>query len=195
MKLPRSICAILTIAALHLSGVLHPAARAAQNKEVVLIDFADTRKDPDGTLFRPYEYAFGDWDNHVSDLRRRGVLIKAPSGKGGLGENKTMVDFSKSSTIELYFVIGNANRATTLWFSMEDKDGTEQTWTIPLAEFPPGQSVHASLDLNKCSSEQKPGKNPGMNLKKINTWQVKGDFTAQNVEILLVKLIGLPRTT
>lgn len=192
MKLPRYICAITTIAALNLCGVLYPAARAAQSKEVILIDFADTRKDPDGTSFRPYEYVFGEWTNRVSDLRGRGVLVKAPNGKGGLGENKTMVDFSKKTTVELYFVIGNANHAANLSFSLEDKDGTEQTWTLPLAEFPAGRLGHATLDLNKCSSEQKPGKTPGMNFKKINTWQVKGDFTEPNIEILLIKLSCSP---
>ena len=155
---------------------------------MILIDFTDIRKDRDGTSFRPYEYVFGDWSNRVSDLPGRGILVKAPNGKGGLGENKTMVDFSKKTAVELYFVIGNANKATNLWFSLEDKDGTEQTWTVLLAEFRPGQIVHASLDLSKCSSEQKPGKTPGMNFKKINTWQLKGDFSAPNVEILLIKL-------
>ena len=175
-------------------GSLSIVAHAAQKKDNVLINFADSRKDPDGTVFRPYEYVFGDWSNHVNDLRGRGTLVKAPTGKGGLGENKTLVDFSKETSVELHFIIGNANHAANLTFSLEDKDETEQAWTIRLTDFPVGRPVQIILDLGKPTSEPKPGKTAGLNLKKINTWQVKGDFTSPNLEILLVKLIGSPQT-
>ena len=189
MKPPRSVfqCAVLTLAILN--GAWPAASLAAvQPKEKVLIDFTSVKRDPDGKVFRVYEYAFGDWDKHIVDLAGRGTLIKAPTGKGGLGENKTMVQFGKASVVDLQFVIGNANQTEALSFSLEDKDGSEWTWTIPLAGKPHGQLLGQRLDLGKSESEQKAGTTPGMNLKKIGTWQVRGNYSDAKVEVLLVKL-------
>lgn len=166
-----------------------PVALAA--KEEVLLDFQQIRRDPDGTVYKCYEYTFGDWDSgRVIDLRGKGALVQAPSGKGGLGENKTMVRFDKTPVVDLHFIIGNANQAKAISFGLTDKDGTEQTWQIPIAGLPPGTNQLVRLDLTKHSSEQKPGKTPGMDLKKIVTWQVRGDYTDPKVEILLVQLVG-----
>jgi hypothetical protein len=165
-------------------------AEAAQVKEKVLIDFTSFRRDPDGTTFRPYEYAYGSWDKHVIDLKGRGTLIKAPDGKGGLGENKSMIDFSKSPMISLSFVIGSANQAKGVNFSLEDKDGTEETWWIPLENKASVPLTAFRFDLSKPDNKPKPGSTAGLNLKKINTWQVRGDYTEAKVEVLLVKLVA-----
>jgi hypothetical protein len=86
--------------------------------------------------------------------------------------------------------VGNANKANAISFGLTDKDGTEQTWQIPIGTLPKGTDQRVRLDLNKPSSEQKPGKTPGMDLKKILTWQIRGDFTDPKVEVLLVQLVG-----
>jgi len=189
MKLPRSAssCVVLTLVIL-LGAWPASLLAAAQPKEKVLIDFTSVKRDPDGKIFRVYEYAHGDWDKHIVDLAGRGTLIKAATGKGGLGEDKTMVQFGKASVVDLQFVIGNANQTEALSFSLEDKDGSEQTWTIPLAGKPQGQLLKQRLDLGKSDNEQKAGTTPGMNLKKIGTWQVKGNWSDAKVEVLLVKL-------
>ena len=169
--------------------LLLPAALVA--KEVDLLDFRNVRRDPDGTTFKCYEYTFGDWGGgKVINLRDRGALVQAPSGKGGLGENKTLVRFDQAPLVDLYFVIGNANLAKVINFSLTDKDGTEQTWQIPIDGLPKGANQHARLDLTKSSSEQKPGKTPGMDLKKVVTWQIRGDYSDLKVEVLLVRLAG-----
>jgi hypothetical protein len=177
--------------ALAVLGLATPVcAEAAQVKEKVLIDFTSFRRDPDGTIFRPYEYAFGSWDKHVVDLKGRGTLIKAQDGKGGLGENKTMIDFSKSPLMSLWFVIGNANQAKGVNFSLEDRDGTEQTWWIPLETKVSVPVTAFRIDLMKPDNKSKPGSTDGLNLKKIHTWQVRGDYTEAKVEVLLVKLVA-----
>jgi hypothetical protein len=169
--------------------LLLPAVLAA--KEEVLLDFTRVTRDPDGTVYKCYQYAFGDWDGgKVIDLRGKGALVQAASGKGGLGENKTLVRFDKTPLVALYFIIGNANQAKAISFGLTDKDGTEQTWQIPIAGLPSGPIQQVRLDLTKHSSEQKPGKTPGMDLKKIVTWQVRGDYTDPKVEVLLVQLVG-----
>lgn len=167
-------------------------ATFASAKEEVIIDFKTVRRDPDKTIIKCYQYTFGDWGNKkVIDLPGRGALIQAPSGKGGLGENKTMVRFDKTPVVELLILIGNANQANGLSFGLTDRDGTEQTWQIPIAGLAKGVNHRIRLDLTKPSSEQKPGKTPGMDLKKLDTWQVRGDYTSPNVEVLLVQLLGL----
>lgn len=168
-----------------------PAVLASAKEEEIL-DFKTIRRDPDGTIFKCYQYSFGDWGGgKVIDLRGRGALIQAPSGKGGIGENKTLVRFDKTPVVELVLVIGNANNANAISFGLTDRDGTEQTWQIPLAGLPKGLDQRIRLDLTKPSSEQKPGDKPGMDLKRLSVWQVRGDFTAPNVEVLLVQLVGL----
>jgi len=174
--------------------LLFPAALSA--KEEVLLDFTHITRDPDGTQYKCYQYTFGDWSNvsgapaRIVDLKGKGALVQAPSGKGGLGENRTLLRLDKTPQVDLYFVIGNANKATALSFGLTDKDGTEQTWQIPIGGLPKGTDQHVRLDLTKASSEQTPGKTPGMDLKKLVTWQVRGDFTDPKVEVLLVQLVG-----
>src|SRR5687767_6024186 len=119
MKISRSAFrgAVLTLVMIHVVTAASSLI-AAEPKETVLIDFTSVKRDPDGKVFRVYEYAYGDWEKHIVDLRGRGTLIKAGTGKGGFGENKTMVQFGKHSSVDLQFVIGNANQAQTVNLSL-----------------------------------------------------------------------------
>ena len=169
--------------------LLLPAALAA--KEEVILDFKSVIREPNGNTYKAYQYAFGDWDKgKVVDLRGKGALVQAPTGKGGLGENSRPLKLDKTPLVDLHFIIGNANKAAAINFSLTDKDGTERSWPIPLSSLPKGTNQTVRLDLNKLASEQKPGKTPGLDLKKIETWQVRGDYTDTKVEVLLVQLIG-----
>jgi hypothetical protein len=169
--------------------LLFPVLLAA--KEDVILDFKRVARDPDGTTFKCYEYTFGDWGaGKVIDLRGKGALVQAPSGKGGMGENKTLARFDKTPVVDLHFIIGNANQTKIINFGLTDKDGTEQTWQIPIGDLPAGTNQYVRLDLTKYSSEQKPGKTPGMDLKKIVTWQIRGDYSDSKVEVLLIELTG-----
>lgn len=189
MKLSHVLIRCAVFATLVLSPALPCySAAAGKPKEETLIDFTEVTKDPDGKVSRSFEYAYGDWEKHIIDLRGRGTLIQAGSGKGGLGENKTLVPFAKFPVVDLQFVIGNANRTGAMVFSVEDNDGTQQAWTIPLAGKPSGQPLRHRLDLTKSDREDQAGKTPGMNFKKIRTWQVKGDWSDSKVEVLLIKL-------
>jgi hypothetical protein len=185
MNLPRFRLSLPGLALL----LLLPATYAAAKEEVIL-EFKNVRRDPDGTVYKCYEYTFGDWENKVNHLRGRGTLIQAPGGKGGMGENKTMIRFDQTPLVDLIVVIGNANNAQVLNFGLTDRDGTEQTWQISLAGLPKGVEQRIRLDMTKPSSEQKPGTKPGMDLKKLSVWQLRGDYTDPNVEVLLVKLVG-----
>lgn len=189
MKLPRLVHPASIVLALFVFCVAgSPHAIAAS--DVMLIDFADSRRDPDGKVFHAYEYAYQDWNKRVTDLRGRGVLVKAPSGKGGIGENRTMVKFDKTPQVELWIVIGNANKAKSMTFALTDRDGTENQWNLPFAGRATGQLLRYPIDLTKADGEQKPGKTAGLDLKKIASWQVRGDFTDPSIEVLLVKLTG-----
>lgn len=161
-------------------------------KEEVHLDFSEVKRDsPSSPIIKCYQYSFGDWGNgKVIDLKGRGALVQAPTGKGGLGENKTMLRLDKTPQVDLEVIIGNANMATAISLGLTDRDGTEQTWQIPLEGRPPGTPQRIRLDLTTPSSEQKPGKTPGMDLKKLSVWQVRGDYSDRKVEVLLVRLIG-----
>jgi hypothetical protein len=192
MKTARAQLTIATMALVLTSAASPSLATAAQPKENVILDFTYTRKDPgpSGQLFRAYQYVWDTWDKHVADLPGRGALIKAPTNRGVMGENRTVADFAGLTSVDIYFVIGTANMAKQLAFDLVDSDGTEQTWTIPLTDKTPGHLVTQHLDLTNCDQAGKPGKKPGLNLKKIDTWQIKGDWSEPPVEVLLVKVTG-----
>lgn len=186
----------LPAAALLLSATLafaqQPAAPAAAPKpmkEVKLIDFTDIRRDRNGKVeLRPYQYAFGDWDRHTIDLPDRGVLVQAKTGSGGLGENKPQADFRGAVAFGLYFSIGNANQAQGMSLSLKDGDDTEYVWNIRLARRPPGQPLRLRLHVEKPDNVPSPGKTPGLDLKHIASWQIRGDWQAAPIEVLLIRL-------
>lgn len=185
MKAPRFI--LSAVAALWLAAVSVQA-------EEVLLDFSHISRDPDGTMYKCYQYTYGAWgDGKVKDLKGRGALIQASSGQGGLGENKTMLKLRKTPVVELHYIIGNANQANIINFSLTDKDGTEQAWSVPLGGLTKGANQKLRLDLAAPGSEQKPGKTPGLDLNKLETWQIRGDWGTAPVEVLLVKLVGLKK--
>lgn len=172
-------CATLLLSALTLSA-----------KEDVLLDFTHVRRDPDGTTYKCYQYTFGDWGNgKVIDLRGRGALIQAPGGKGGMGEGRTMLKLKKTPVIDILYLIGNANQANAIGFSLTDKDGTEQSWSIPLTGLAKGVDQRLRLDLTKPGSETKPGKTPGLDLGRLESWQIRGDWGASPVEVLVMKIV------
>lgn len=191
MRLPRLLwCAAFVL----LAGSINVLpSLAAEAKEEVLIDFTDSHRDPEsagGAVFHAYQYAFETWNRHVIDLPRRGVLVKAPSGKGGLGENNTSADFRGMKLLNFYFVIGNANKAQKFSFTLEDDDGTVVAWTANLAGQPPGRIIRLRMDPAKPDNTEKPGRKPGLDLKKVANWQVRGDWAEANVEVLLIKVTG-----
>lgn len=192
MKTSRLLQAGLILAGL-LLNISALQLTAAPAKENMLIDFTYYKQERSGEIIKPYEYDFEDWEKHVTTIPNRGTLVQASTGKGGLGENKPTMDIDKTSTVELVLVIGNANKATSINFSLEDKDGTEQQWNISFAGLNKGQQYRIPLDLTKCSQEVKPGKTPGMNFKKLQAWQIKGDYSIPNVEVLLIKLVAPPK--
>ena len=190
MKIPCPRCVPnLALAVLLTNGVLCPLARAAGSGDSPVVNFADYHRDPDGTTSRPYEYAWGDWDKHLSAYRNQGTLIKAPTGNGGMGDNHASLDLAGCNAVDLVLVIGNGNLATSLSFLLEDKDGTGHAWNLALAEKPHGREIRFHFILDKPDYVQTPGKTPGLNKKKIAVWQLRGDNTAPYVEILILKLV------
>jgi hypothetical protein len=188
MKTVRSLFTPSALAGLAVFGFLLSEAHAAP-KPTILIDFTDSHREMNGTVSHEYDYAWGDWgDGHVIDLNGKGTLIKAASGKGGLGENKTAVRLHRSSAIDFIYVIGNANKAAAINFAVTDDDGTEFQWTIPLAGKTAGQMLLQRLDLSKPDSTPNAGKTPGLDRKHVASWQVRGDFQTSQVEVLLVKV-------
>ncbi|RXK56132.1 hypothetical protein ESB00_09735 [Oleiharenicola lentus] len=179
------------IRSLSLGAVLLLPVAAFAAKEEVLLDFKRISRDgPEGPVYRCYEYAWNDWNKKIIDLPGKGALIQASSGKGNLGESKTMLKLHKTPIIEIDYVIGNANQAGSLNFKLIDKDGTEWSWPIPLSGLARGADQRLRIDLTKPGTEAKAGKTPGMDLAKLHTWEIIGDWGAAKVEVLLVRVVG-----
>lgn len=172
--------------------LLLPLGAHAAPKIEVLIDLTEIRHDHiNQTTEKNWEYAFMEWDKKVTNLPGKGALVQAPSGRGGLGENKTMVRFGKTKEIVITLVVGNANKAQRVRFGLEDRDGTKQNWNIPIGELSKGTPHNILINLEKCSDEEEPGKKPGLNREKIHAWQLKGDWQDANVEVLFVKILSV----
>lgn len=164
---------------------------SAKDKPEVLLDFTQVSRDPDGKVYRCFEYAWNEWSKKIIDLPGKGALIQAPSGKGQLGEGKTMLKLHKTPNIEIHYLIGNANKAGSFNFKLIDKDGTEWSWPVPLNGLARGIDQRLRLDLTKPGSEGKPGKNPGLDLAHLANWEFMGDYGAAPIEVLLIRVYGL----
>lgn len=169
------------------TGALTPMVNAASQPRP-LIDFQANSRDRDGTVFHEYEYTYGDWQKHAIDLPRRGLLIQAPSGKGGAAQDRSRIAFHKHAAVRLHYLIGNENKAGTVVFALEDGDGTVQAWTIPLEGLERGKEFGFRLDLAKPTREDAAGKKPGLDLKRVYKWEVKGDWSDAAVEVLFIAL-------
>lgn len=164
---------------------------SAKEKPEVLLDFTQVSRDPDGKVYRCFEYAWGTWNKKIIDLPGKGTLIQAPNGKGQLGENKTMLKLHKTPTIEINYLIGNANKAGSFNFKLIDKDGTEWTWPVPVNGLAQGVDQRLRLDLTKPGNEAKPGKTAGMDLAHLANWEFIGDYGGAPIEVLLIRVVGL----
>lgn len=188
MKAPRLGFLFLPVLATLLTfGPLAPAARAAKGP-VEILNFGNYRRDPDGTTYKPYEYAYGDWNKAVSNFRNQGTLIKSRTGKGGMGDNNAGLSLGGMTAVDLVVVVGNENHAKSLNFLLQDKDGTGHVWDLPLADKPHGPDIRFRLVLDKPDRVENAGKTPGLNTKKIAVWQLRGDNSDPNVEVMAIKL-------
>lgn len=175
-----------------LALLLAGAACPLLAKDVVVIDFALMPRNSDGSRQRAYEYGFGDWSDagrKVVQIMDKGLLVNHAGSKGGVGANSDP-DFGSNTHARIDLVIGNQNQADSYSFALVDRDGTDHSWSIPLKGQPVGQPIGVLLDLTQ-GKEDKPGKKPGLDLKKVRTWQIKGNFQDKPVEILVLKITAV----
>ncbi len=165
---------------------------AAEPTREVVLDFTYMQRQSDGTYTRSYEYGFGDWDEKgkVGQVAHKGLLVNHAGSKGGIGENRRL-DLRKSAKVGVSYMIGNGNKADAFAFSLEDRDGTVDVWNIPLAGQPRGQMLYAEFDLTKPTRQDTAGKVAGLDLKKLETWQIRGDYGEAPVEVLVAKVFAV----
>ncbi|HWA28310.1 MAG TPA: hypothetical protein VG734_21860 [Lacunisphaera sp.] len=182
MRIPR-LCLLAFLGA-GVVGIASPAAA----KDLEVINFVSMYRNPDDTYEKAYEYTFGDWQNkNVVQLPGKGLVVNLVGSKGGVGENRGL-DFRKHTKARVTFMVGNRNKALSFQFSLVDKDGTDQSFDVPLDNRPAGVEQTHTLDLTKPSREEKPGSTPGLNLKKLKSWQIKGSFQAEPSELLFLRV-------
>jgi hypothetical protein len=180
MRIPR--LSLLAVLGVSISGVL-PAA----GKDLEVINFVAMYRNPDDSYERAYEYMFGDWQNSksVAQVAGKGLVVNGVGSKGGVGENRGL-DFRKHTKARITFLIGSRNKAKSFQFSLVDKDGTDQAFDVPLENRPFGVEQAYTVDLTKRSREDKPGSTPGLNLKKLKSWQLKGSYQDDLSELLFL---------
>lgn len=191
MNKPRFVTAVL--AAVVCCAVL-PAADTPAPKDVVLIDFTHSLRNPDGTYERPYQWASGDWDrtSKLAQVQDKGLLINHLGSKGNVGEKRGL-DFRKHSKVRVNFIIGNRNQATSFGFKLEDSDGTEAVWDISLNDKSKGNPQSVLLDMTTPSRIEKPGKAGDLNYKKLRSWQITGNWQDAPLEVLISKVIAVSK--
>lgn len=167
-----------------------PAVAAV--KDLVVLDLFHMTRTTDGRYERGYEYSFGDWEGgkKVVQIHEKGLLINLVGSKGGVGENRGL-DFRKHSLARLTFIIGNRNQAESFGLSLVDKDGTDHSWNVNLKDRTRGTTLNPLIDLSKPDREEKPGKTPGLDLKKLKSWQIKGNYQEAPIEILFLKITAV----
>ena len=169
------------------------AFSATAQKTATLIDFTYIPRDAlgnDDNSRRPYEYAFGDWGNNkVQLIRDKGLVINHLGSKGGVGMNKGL-RLKGADKAVVVFIIGNRNEAESFNFNLTDKDGTDHSFRIPLTGMSKGQVLTAVIRLDKAKKENKPGTKPGLDLEKLKSWQIAGDFGDKPLEVLVQKVLS-----
>ena len=187
MKAPR----FFFLGGLLLAGLIPVHTAKADAK---LIDFTFIARDTttgEDSKEREFDYAFGDWGGgKVNQIRNKGLLINHLGSNGGVGANKRL-NLRGTTKIKIEFVIGNGNVASSFSFSLTDNDGTDCSYTVPLEAKPKGTPISHTFDLNSPTSSEKPGDKPGLDLKKLKVWQIKGNFQAQPLEVLISKVTGV----
>jgi hypothetical protein len=165
---------------------------SARDQGKSLIDFGNIRRDtdPDGriTVFRPYDFVWGEWSKGVSDLPHKGVLIAAAKNSGSLGANQPRLRLTELSALDLLYVVGTHNRANHFALKLTDADGTEAEWNIQLDSVRQQLLLSRRIDL-KQPDNVKGGTTPGLDLRHIDKWEFTGDWSDQNIEVLLVKIV------
>ena len=162
------------------------ALRAADD---VVIDFTYMDRNTEGIYTKSYEGAWGDWGDkrHVSQVIGKGLLINHAGSKGGINENRD-IGVGKNKSIRVTYIVGNGNQATSFTFTLIDRDGTECSWDVPLQGQPKGSIVNCALDLTNPDRTTKPGKTPGLNLQKLSTWQITGNYQEAPIEVMIQKV-------
>lgn len=166
------------------------ASAAEKTKTKELIDFTRQNVERYGAevkVIKKYGYAFGDWQDKIKYLDGRGLLVQAPGGKGGFGGDKSM-KLGDYDALFLVIVVGNANAGRNLGLTLTDADGTEASWSFPLADKPRGVGLVCQMALAKPDKIDKPGKTSGLDKTKITKWQVRGDWQTAGFEVLVMKL-------
>lgn len=171
-------------------SVTPAAAEDAKPKNKELIDFTRQDVDRDGAevkVNKRYGWASGTWENNLTFIEGRGLLVNNAGGKGNMGGDKSY-KLTEYDSAYLIIVIGNRNQGKTLKVVLTDADGTEASWNFPLAGKPLGTPLVCKMPFAKPDTMDKPGKDTGLDKSKIRKWQISGDWQEAKFEVLLVKL-------
>lgn len=130
------------------------------------------------------EYAYDQWDKKVNAVQA-GLLVDAPSGKGGFGANNLTLDIDGSRFVEiaLYTLDGNEMKAVSV--NLVDLFGSEVTWEIRIDQITPLTAVWFRLKLADGTLNLK-GKRHTFDYTDIKGYQIKGDWGDKPAQFAIV---------
>ncbi len=184
MKIPPAYLLAVALA----SSPLFLTAVGAKEEEV--INFLDMPRNSDGTYEKGYEYIFGDWEKKAVQIPFKGFLVNLTGSQGGVGDGHGL-DFGKRTKARIVFILSGRSLARSFSLNLVDRDGTEQSFDVSLENLPRGVEQSVIVDLTKPSRETKPGSTPGLNLKKLMSWQLTGNFQSEPIEILFLRVAAV----
>lgn len=130
------------------------------------------------------EYGFDTWDKKVTPVKG-GLLLDAPSGKGGFGGNNLKVDVDGVKEIEVVIYTGRENAMQTLNISLTDLFGSEIGWSVRIDQIAPVQGVIFRLKLSEAKLTLK-GKRTSFDFTDIKGYQIKGDWNELPAQFTVV---------
>ncbi len=136
-------------------------------------------------------FSFLSWEKKPQ-LMEGALSIKVENGKGGCGYlyQRDLSSFA-DRTPALTLTIGPTNKAKSIRVVLQDEDGTEQSYMIPLDKASPGSTV--TIPASEGASVREPaahgqaGKKEGFDITKVQHVVLVGDWGDSPYDLLIRK--------
>lgn len=134
---------------------------------------------------KPYLFSYGAWTKEQATVAGGKLIVKAPSGQGGVGNNieANFAGVAEHSPV-VRLTIGPNNKLTKLRLMLSDDKGNNALWDFSLAGMATGQDLTLfPIDGAPFSMPSELGKTGAPNLAKIRQVQIIGNWQVQAVDL------------
>jgi hypothetical protein len=132
------------------------------------------------------EYSYEQWDKKVTPVKA-GLMVEAPSGKGGFGANNLKVDIDGNQYLEIAIMTWPQNAMRSMTINLVDLYGSEVSWSVTIDQIAPGKLVWFRFKLAAANLTLK-GKRKDFDYTDIKGYQIKGDWSEQPAHFTVIGL-------